>query len=82
VNNPSLGVPKRHVDAPCPADVRVGAEATLNRSSATFLSPPDESRCGGYTRAKIENGQGLHHSPSWGSARVLPVRLARGPSLP
>lgn len=64
------------------SDVRVYVAIAFYRSGATFASAPTESRCGGYTRAKIENGQGLHHSPSWGSARRLPARLARGPSLP
>jgi hypothetical protein len=44
-------------------------DAVLERTAAG-------SRREGYTRAKIENGQGLRHSPFWGSARRLPVRLA------
>jgi hypothetical protein len=64
------------------SDVRVYAGVAVYRSGATFVSVPTESGCGSYTRAKIANGQGLRHSPSWGSARRLPARLARGPSLP
>jgi hypothetical protein len=73
---------RRHRGCRCPSGVRLRGDSAFHRNRATFLSPPAELRCGGYTRAKIENGKGLHHSPCWGYARQLPGRLARGPSLP